>query len=48
MTDEEWVDLNASDDDTWYRRLEGDFGLNTRAEELIFASGFAVFESVSP
>ncbi len=30
MTDEEWVALNASDDDTWYRRLERDFGLDTR------------------
>jgi NAD(P)-dependent dehydrogenase (short-subunit alcohol dehydrogenase family) len=30
MTDEEWVDLNASDDDTWYRRIERDFGLDTR------------------
>jgi NAD(P)-dependent dehydrogenase (short-subunit alcohol dehydrogenase family) len=30
MTDEEWVDLNASDDETWYRSLERDFGLDTR------------------
>jgi NAD(P)-dependent dehydrogenase (short-subunit alcohol dehydrogenase family) len=30
MTDEEWVSLFASDDDTWYSRLERDFGLNTR------------------
>lgn len=30
MTDEEWVDLNASDDETWYRRIERDFGLDTR------------------
>lgn len=30
MTDEEWVDLNASDDETWYRRVERDFGLDTR------------------
>ena len=30
MTDEEWVDLNASDDETWYRRMERDFGLDTR------------------
>jgi len=29
-TDEEWVDLNASDDETWYRSLERDFGLDTR------------------
>jgi NAD(P)-dependent dehydrogenase (short-subunit alcohol dehydrogenase family) len=30
MTDEEWVDLNASNDDTWYRRIEKDFGMDTR------------------
>ena len=30
MTDEEWVDLNASDDEAWYRRLERDFGLDAR------------------
>jgi hypothetical protein len=30
MTDEEWVDLNASDDKTWYRNLERDFGLDVR------------------
>jgi NAD(P)-dependent dehydrogenase (short-subunit alcohol dehydrogenase family) len=30
MTDEEWVALNASDDETWYRSLERDFGLDTR------------------
>jgi NAD(P)-dependent dehydrogenase (short-subunit alcohol dehydrogenase family) len=30
MTDEEWVELNASDDDTWYRRIERDFGLDSR------------------
>jgi NAD(P)-dependent dehydrogenase (short-subunit alcohol dehydrogenase family) len=30
MTDEAWVDLNASDDDTWYRGLQRDFGLDSR------------------
>jgi NAD(P)-dependent dehydrogenase (short-subunit alcohol dehydrogenase family) len=30
MTDEEWVSLHASDDDTWYRRIEHDFGMDTR------------------
>ena len=30
MTDEEWVDLNASDDETWYRSVERDFGMDTR------------------
>ena len=30
MTDEEWVELSGSDDETWYRRVESDFGLDTR------------------
>jgi hypothetical protein len=30
MTDEEWVDLNAADDETWYRRMERDFGMAIR------------------
>jgi NAD(P)-dependent dehydrogenase (short-subunit alcohol dehydrogenase family) len=30
MTDEEWVELNGADDDTWYRRVERDFGLAIR------------------
>jgi len=30
MTDEDWVALNASDDETWYRSMERDFGLDTR------------------
>jgi NAD(P)-dependent dehydrogenase (short-subunit alcohol dehydrogenase family) len=30
MTDEQWVDLNASDDDTWNRRMQTDFGFDTR------------------
>lgn len=30
MADEEWVDLFASEDETWYRRLEQDFGMDTR------------------
>jgi len=30
MSDEEWVDLYASDDETWYRRIERDFGLDSR------------------
>ena len=29
-TDEEWVDLNASDDETWYQSLQHDFGLDAR------------------
>lgn len=30
MTDEEWVDLIAADDETWYRSIERDFGLDSR------------------
>lgn len=32
MTDEQWVDLNASDDETWNRSLQRDFGLDVRAK----------------
>ena len=32
-TDEEWVDLNASDDETWYHSMEHDFGLDTRPKK---------------
>lgn len=30
MTDEEWVDLNASDDETYHKRLEGTFGAGAK------------------
>jgi hypothetical protein len=30
MTDEEWVELHGADDDTWYRRMERNFGLAIR------------------
>ena len=30
MSDEEWVTLNGSDDETWYSSLQRDFGLDTR------------------
>jgi len=30
MTDEEWVALYGADDDTWYARIERDFGMATR------------------
>jgi NAD(P)-dependent dehydrogenase (short-subunit alcohol dehydrogenase family) len=30
MTDEQWVDWGAADDETWYQGLERDFGLNAR------------------
>jgi NAD(P)-dependent dehydrogenase (short-subunit alcohol dehydrogenase family) len=30
MTDEEWVELHSSDDETWYRSVERDFGMDTR------------------
>jgi len=34
MTDEEWADLYASDDDTWYERILRDFGLDTRTKAV--------------
>jgi NAD(P)-dependent dehydrogenase (short-subunit alcohol dehydrogenase family) len=30
MTDEQWVALNAADDDTWYSQMERDFGMAIR------------------
>jgi hypothetical protein len=30
MTDEKWVELHASDDETWYRNVERDLGLDAR------------------
>jgi hypothetical protein len=30
MTDEEWVALAGLDDDTWYQRMEEDFGMELR------------------
>jgi len=30
MTDEEWVDWGAMDDESWYQRVERDFGLDAR------------------
>jgi NAD(P)-dependent dehydrogenase (short-subunit alcohol dehydrogenase family) len=30
MTDEEWVNLHGADDDTWYQRMEHDFGMTIR------------------
>jgi hypothetical protein len=33
MTDEQWVDLHSSDDDTWYQRVERDFGLAIRPKD---------------
>jgi NAD(P)-dependent dehydrogenase (short-subunit alcohol dehydrogenase family) len=33
FTDEEWVEFNASDDETWHRQIERDFGLATHPEK---------------
>jgi hypothetical protein len=33
FSDEEWVDLNASDDETWYSRVQRDFGVDARPQE---------------
>ncbi len=34
MTDEEWVDWNAANDDDWYASVERDFGLNARLDKI--------------
>jgi NAD(P)-dependent dehydrogenase (short-subunit alcohol dehydrogenase family) len=34
MTDEDWVGLNAGDDETWYRSLERDFGMDVRPKNV--------------
>jgi NAD(P)-dependent dehydrogenase (short-subunit alcohol dehydrogenase family) len=33
MTDEEWVDRNAADDDTWYQRMESELGMVLRPKK---------------
>lgn len=33
MTDEEWIDWNAADDEDWYNSIERDFGLNARKNQ---------------
>lgn len=30
MTDEEWVDWNATNDDDWYEAVKNTFGLDAR------------------
>ena len=30
MSDEQWVDWNAANDEDWYKSVEQDFGLNAR------------------
>jgi len=34
MTDEQWADLSASDDDIWYERILRDFGLDARGKKV--------------
>jgi NAD(P)-dependent dehydrogenase (short-subunit alcohol dehydrogenase family) len=34
MTDEEWVDWGALDDDAWYQRVQSDFGLDARPKKM--------------
>jgi len=33
MTDEQWIDWGAADDDTWYDSITRDFGLNARSQK---------------
>jgi NAD(P)-dependent dehydrogenase (short-subunit alcohol dehydrogenase family) len=39
FTDEEWATLYSADDDTWYARIERDFGLDTRPKSAKRAAG---------
>jgi len=32
MTDEQWVDWNAQDDESWYQKVQSDFGLDARTK----------------
>jgi len=34
FTDEEWATLWSADDETWYARIEKDFGMDTRPKEM--------------
>jgi hypothetical protein len=33
MTDEEWVERGALDDDAWYERIQQEFGLDARPKD---------------
>ena len=35
MTDEQWVELHSGDDENWYRRIQSDFGMNTRPKKQL-------------
>jgi NAD(P)-dependent dehydrogenase (short-subunit alcohol dehydrogenase family) len=35
MTDEQWIDWNAANDEDYYNAVEHDFGMNTRPVEII-------------
>jgi len=37
MTDEAWIEWGALDDDSWYARVEQDFGLNAHPQKAITA-----------
>jgi NAD(P)-dependent dehydrogenase (short-subunit alcohol dehydrogenase family) len=39
MTDEEWVNWGALDDDAWYERVRADFGLDARQNRLPHSAG---------
>ena len=39
MSDDEWIEWGALDDDTWYARVEQDFGLNARDAKAKIVSG---------
>ena len=35
LNDEQWIDWGAADDETWYQRVQNDFGINARPKEEV-------------
>jgi len=33
MSDEQWIDWGAADDESWNQRVQNDFGINARPKE---------------
>jgi NAD(P)-dependent dehydrogenase (short-subunit alcohol dehydrogenase family) len=40
MTDEEWVDWGAADDETWYQNVKTDFGLDAQLTDYCKSNGY--------
>lgn len=35
LSDEQWIDWGAADNETWYQRVQNDFGINARPKEEV-------------